>query len=73
METNKDPVISARILNLVATGTPLREAMDTVLGAGTFDRVVSDVWDEAKAADMAARCRESDEWFAKAQALFPRW
>jgi len=72
METNKDAVISARILNLVATGTPLREAMDAVLGAGTFDLVVSEVWDQSRAAEMAARYQESDKWFAQAQALFPR-
>lgn len=42
---NTNAIISARILTLVAEGFTLRAAVDEVLGAGTYDKVASDVYD----------------------------
>ena len=47
MTTNQ--TISARILVLVATGMTLREAIDAVLGAGTFERLAREVYSELRA------------------------
>jgi hypothetical protein len=41
----KNAQISRRILDKVAAGMPLAEAFDTVLGAGRFDALVSDVYE----------------------------
>ena len=38
-------IISAKLLSLVANGMTMREAIDAVLGAGTFERVAGDVYD----------------------------
>lgn len=40
----KNQAISLRILALVAAGTPIRAAIDQVLGAGTSDRVIGEVY-----------------------------
>lgn len=37
--------ISQRILSLVNSGVSLKEAVDAVLGAGTFMKIASDVYD----------------------------
>ena len=37
--------ISLRILALVARGVPLPDAIDAVLGAGTYTQIVGDVYD----------------------------
>ena len=47
MTTNQ--TISARILVLVATGMTLRQAIDAVLGGGTFERLASEVYSELRA------------------------
>lgn len=40
--------ISERILNLVLTGSSLKNAVDQVLGAGTYDRIASEVYDSLR-------------------------
>ncbi len=40
-----NPIISLRILALVATGKTIPEAMDAVLGAGAFEQIAGDVYD----------------------------
>jgi len=47
--TEKNAIISARILYLIAQGMEMSEAMDKVLGAGTFEQVVSDLYDQFNA------------------------
>ena len=42
---SKNANISARILYLISQGMEIREAMDMVLGAGTFEQVVSDLYE----------------------------
>jgi len=39
--------ITVAILNKVAEGLTVRQAIDAVLGSGTVDRVISDVWETA--------------------------
>lgn len=46
---SKDQIISARILLLVAAGMDLREAFDQVLGAGTYSKLASDLYDALRA------------------------
>ena len=46
---SKNANISARILYLISQGMEIREAMDMVLGAGTFEQVVSDLYDQFNA------------------------
>lgn len=41
--------ISARILSLVQTGKTLPEAMDVVMGAGTFAKLAGEVYDNFNA------------------------
>jgi len=41
--------ISQAILTLVASGMELRDAIDTVLGAGTFQGIASDLYDALRA------------------------
>jgi hypothetical protein len=41
--------ISARILYAMANGDDARTAMDKVLGAGTYDKLVSDLYDGLRA------------------------
>lgn len=38
-------IISARILAHVANGMELRDAIDTVLGAGTYSRLAGEIYD----------------------------
>lgn len=54
---NKNAEISRRILNLVAAGASLPEAVDAVLGAGTFERVAAETFDalNARAAQTATK------------------
>jgi hypothetical protein len=42
--------ISARIVAMVTTGMTLRQAVDTVLGAGTYDQIASDVYNTLRGA-----------------------
>ena len=48
MTTNQK--ISFRILSLIADGMPVRQAIDTVLGAGTSAKVAGEVYDALRAA-----------------------
>ena len=47
MTTNQ--VISARIATLVAGGMDVRNAIDAVLGEGTFEKLAGEVYDELRA------------------------
>lgn len=42
-------IVSARILTLVQTGLTLQQAMDQVLGAGSFAALAGQVYDGIKA------------------------
>ena len=42
---NTNQVISLRILTLIANGMDAKEAIDQVLGAGTTDKIISDLYD----------------------------
>lgn len=42
---NKNSAISAMILSLVAEGMDIAAAMDAVCGEGSYDRMVSDLYD----------------------------
>ena len=46
---NKNQIISARILVLVAGGMTVAAAVDAVLGAGTFAAMASDVYETLRA------------------------
>lgn len=46
---NMTAKISARIVALIAEGASTRDAVDTVLGAGTFDKLASDLYDALRA------------------------
>ena len=49
--THTNPAaISAKILALINSGASVNVALDTVLGAGTFDRLASDIWNAAQEA-----------------------
>ena len=41
--------ISARILTLVATGLDIRAAFDAILGAGTWDAMIDDLYEALRA------------------------
>lgn len=45
----KNAVISTRIAALLEAGLSHREAIDTVLGVGTFDRIAGEVYEELRA------------------------
>ena len=47
MTTNQK--ISLAILSKMQSGMSVREAIDAVLGAGTFEKVASDVYDVLRA------------------------
>jgi hypothetical protein len=42
--------ISAAILVQVASGKSIKEAIDAVIGEGTFNQIASDVWEKTNAA-----------------------
>ena len=42
----KNAAISLAILTLIEWGVPGRDAVDAVLGAGTFEKIASDIWEE---------------------------
>lgn len=50
MSTEKNAQISALILRRVAAGQTLQQAVDSVLGAGTYARVAGEVWEAFRAA-----------------------
>ena len=41
---NKTTLISAKILNEIANGKTTKDAIDSVLGAGSFDKLAGEVW-----------------------------
>lgn len=45
----KNVQISAMIAARIASGASTREAIDAVLGAGTYDRLASDLYDALRA------------------------
>ena len=47
--TNMTPIISLRIITLQQTGMTLPAAFDAVLGTGSYDQMVSDLYDELRA------------------------
>jgi hypothetical protein len=52
MESNrtaKNAQISEMILNRVAQGVAVPQAIDEVLGAGTYQRVIDELWDAFQA------------------------
>ena len=46
---NMTPIISLRITTLLQTGMTLPAAFDAVLGAGSYDKMVSDLYEELRA------------------------
>ncbi len=46
---NMNATISLRILTLKATGMTTAEAIDAVLGAGTYDKIVDDLYNGLRA------------------------
>jgi hypothetical protein len=46
---NMTAKISARIAALLAEGASTRDAIDSVLGGGTFDKLASDLYDALRA------------------------
>lgn len=49
MQALKNAAISAKILAEMANGKTLREAFDSVLGAGAFLKLAGEVYDEINA------------------------
>lgn len=47
--TNKNVVISATISALVAGGFTVREAFDTVMGPGGYEKLAGEVYDQLRA------------------------
>ena len=47
--SDMNAIISARILAAIGNGATVENAMDAVLGAGTYDRVVGELYDELRA------------------------
>ena len=45
----KTQAISSRIAALIANGYSIPQAIDAVMGAGTYARIASDVWDALNA------------------------
>lgn len=52
--SQKNAMISGMIMARVQTGSTLTEAMNAVLGAGTFERIAGEVWDAMQASKQAA-------------------
>ena len=53
----KNAKISAMLVALMGAGMPVRDAVDAVLGAGTYEKLAGDVYDmiRARAAEGGAR------------------
>lgn len=45
---NTNQIISARIMEIVKMGATIQQAIDAVLGAGTYAKIASDVWEAAQ-------------------------
>ena len=50
-----DAAISAKIIAEVQKGATIRQAIDAVLGAGTFSRMAGDLYDALRAKNDAAK------------------
>jgi hypothetical protein len=50
MDDEKKRLISARILVLSVGGMNIRQAIDAVLGAGTVERIITELWEAAQQA-----------------------
>jgi hypothetical protein len=48
-QMDKNAIISLRILNLMAEGANVRDAIDAVLGEGTSKQMISDLYDQLRA------------------------
>lgn len=46
--SQRNQIISRRIMAFVALGFDITEATDTVLGAGTFTRVAGELYDQLR-------------------------
>ncbi len=44
----KQQIISALILNARAEGASVKEAVDSILGAGAYDRLVGELYEELR-------------------------
>lgn len=42
---SKNAEISKRIMNLVNSGVNIRDAINTVLGAGSYEKLAGDIWE----------------------------
>jgi type II secretory pathway component PulF len=42
---NKNAEISKRIMNLINSGVSIRDAINTVLGAGAYEKMAGDIWE----------------------------
>lgn len=51
----KNQAISAKILIAMMDGTPVDQAIDRVLGAGTWKKLTSELYDELRKKDRASR------------------
>jgi len=49
MANNKNTVISARILSLVASGLTLQAAYDAVMGEGAYAKMAGEIYDALRA------------------------
>ena len=45
---NMTPIISLRIITLQQNGMTLPEAFDAVLGAGSYDKMVTELYEELR-------------------------
>ena len=48
-QITKNAAISANILAMCAEGATLRDAVDAVLGAGTYDQIAGDIYESLRA------------------------
>jgi len=48
MQAIKNAEISIKILEKIAEGMTVRQAIDTVLGAGTAEKIAGEVYDEIR-------------------------
>ena len=56
----KNQAISAKILIAMMDGIPVDQAIDRVLGAGTWKKLTSELYDELRKKDRASRPGEPD-------------
>ena len=66
---SKKGFISEAILSFVSNGMSLPDAIDLVLGEGTYQKVVSDVYDELRARAEKALMRDAADLQEEAEAM----